>query len=119
MKQSVRLNVALTVHDGKSAVFEELATAMIAATRKEPGALAYDWHLSADRKRCRLVETYRNADALLAHLKGPAVQQFVPKMAEISKVERFEVYGEPGAEGAKMLAAFGAEFFSDWQSLGR
>ena len=119
MKQTVRLNVALTVNDGKLAVFEELATAMTAVTRKEPGAHAYDWHMSADRKRCRLVETYANADALLAHLKGPAVQQYVPQMVQISKVDRFEVYGDPGPEAAKMLAALGAEIFSDWQSLGR
>jgi quinol monooxygenase YgiN len=119
MKQTVRLNIALTVHEGKLAAFDEMATAMIAETRKEPGALAYDWHFSADRKRCRLVETYANADALLTHLKGTVVQHLVPKMVEVSKVDRFEVYGDPGPECTKMLATFGAEIFSDWQRLGR
>jgi len=47
------------------------------------------------------------------------VQQLVPKMVEIAKVDRFEVYGEPGGECRKMLATFGAEIFSDWQGLGR
>ena len=98
MKKTVRLNVALTVNEGKLAAFEELATAMTAGTRKEPGALAYDWHMSLDRKRSRLIETYADADALLAHFLGPVVQQLVPKMVEISKVDRFEVYGEPGCE---------------------
>ena len=119
MKKSVRLNVALTVNEGKLAAFEELAKTMTAVTRKEPGTLAYDWHMSADRKRCRLVETYTSADALLAHLKGPAVQQYVPQMVQISKVDRFEVYGDPGAEAGKMLAAFGAEVYSDFHDLGR
>jgi len=119
MKQTVRLNVALTINDGKLAGFEEIAAAMIAGTRKEPGALAYDWHFSADRKRCRLIETYANADALLAHFKGPVVQQFVPRLVEVSKVDRFEVYGNPGPEATKMLAPFGAEIFEDWQGLGR
>jgi quinol monooxygenase YgiN len=119
MKQTVRLNVALTIHDGKLSVFEEIAKTMTAGTRKEPGALAYDWHFSADRKRCRLVETYVNADALVAHFKGPVMQQFVPKMVEVSSVDRFEVYGDPSPRGTQMLAPFGAEIFSDWQSLGR
>ncbi|HXW93439.1 MAG TPA: antibiotic biosynthesis monooxygenase [Terriglobales bacterium] len=119
MKQTVRLNVALTVNNGKQAAFEEIARAMLAGTRIEPGALAYDWHFSADRKRCRLVETYVNAEALVAHLKGPVVQQFVPRMVEVSKVDRFEVYGDPGPEGTQMLALFGADIFSDWQSLDR
>ena len=119
MKQTVRLNVALTVNDGKLAAFEEIAQTMTAGTRKEPGALAYDWHFSADRKRCRLIETYANAEALIVHFKGPVVQQLVPKMVDVSKVDRFEVYGDPGVEGRKMLSQFGAEIFSDWQSLDR
>ena len=119
MKQTVRLNVTLTVSDRKLAAFEEIAQTMIAGTRKEPDALACDWHFSADRKRCRLIETYVNSEALVAHFKGPVVQQLVPKMVEVSKVDRFEVYGDPGPEGRQMLSPFGADIFSDWQSLGR
>lgn len=119
MKQTVRLNVALTVTDGELAAFEDIAKTMIAATRKEPGAIAYDWHFSADRKHCRPVETYVNADAMVAHFKGPVVQQMVPQLVEVSSVERFEVYGDPGPEGTRMLAPFSAEIFSDWHSLDR
>jgi len=119
MKQTVRLNVALTIDDGKLAAFEEIAQTMTAETRKEPGALAYDWHFSADRKHCRLIETYSNAEALVAHLKGLVVQQLVPKMVQVSKVDRFEVYGDPGPDATQILALFGADIFSDWQSLDR
>ena len=119
MKQTVRLNVALTISDGELAAFEDIARTMIAGTRKEPGALAYDWHLSADRKHCRLVETYLNAEALVAHFKGPVVQQLVPQLVEVSSVDRFEVYGDPGPEGTRMLASFGAAIFLDWHSLDR
>ena len=119
MKQTVRLNVALTVHDGKLAAFEEIATAMVNGTQKEPGTLAYDWHFSADRKHCRLIETYVNADALLAHIKGPVVQQLVPKMVEVSRIDRFEVYGNPGPEATSMLTRFGAQIYSDWLGVNR
>ena len=119
MKHTVRLNVALTVNDGKLAAFQELAKSMTAVTDKEPGTLAYDWHVSADGKHFRLFETYANADALLTHMKGPAVQQYVPQMVQISKVDWLEVYGAPGPEAGKMLAAFGAMVFSDWHALTR
>jgi TolB-like protein len=33
-----------------------------AGTQKEPGALGYDWYLSGDRKRCRIVETLRGPE---------------------------------------------------------
>ena len=119
MKQTVRLNVALTIHDGKLAAFEALAREMTAGTRHEPGAIAYDWHFSADRKRCRLIETYANVDALMAHFKGHVVQELVPKLLGLSKLERFEVYGDPGAEATKMLAPMGVDIFTDWHGLGR
>jgi quinol monooxygenase YgiN len=119
MKQTVRLNVGMTLHDGKLDAFETLAREMTSGTRIEPGAIAYDWHFSADRKRCRLVETYANVEALLAHFKGPVVQRLVPRLMEIAKVDRFEVYGDPGPEATKMLVPLGAEIFLDWHGLGR
>lgn len=119
LKHTVRFNVDLTINDGKLDAFEGIVQAMIAASQKEPGTLGYDWCLSADRKRCRIVETYADADAALAHLTGPVVQQLVPKILEASSISRFEVYGDPGPQAAKMLAGFGAETFQLWHGLGR
>jgi quinol monooxygenase YgiN len=93
--------------------------AMTAASQKETGTLAYEWYLSADRKRSRLVEIYADANAVLAHFMGPAVQEFVPKMMQTASVSRFEVYGDPGPKVTEMLAGFGAEIFPYWQGLGR
>ena len=114
MKQTVRLVVAVTVNDGKLAAFEGIAKDMVKGTEKEPATLAYDWHVSADRKHWRLFETYANAEALVTHLKGPVVQQLVPKIIEVSKVDRLEVLGNPGPEATSMLKQFGAEIYSDW-----
>lgn len=91
---------------------------MIARTLKEPGALAHEWFLSADHKRCLLLETYVDANAVLAPMKGPAVA-LVPKLLETSSINSFEVYGDPGAEAAKMLTGIGAEIFPHWLGLGR
>jgi quinol monooxygenase YgiN len=48
----VRFNVDITINDGKLDAFQAIAQTMIAGTQKEPGALGYDWCLSADHKRC-------------------------------------------------------------------
>jgi len=106
--------VDLNIHEGKFDSFERIAREMIASTRQEAGALGYEWCLSADRKRCRIIETYADSDAVLAHLTGSAVQQGVPKMLEMSSISRFEVYGDPGPKAAAMLAGFGAEIFAPW-----
>ncbi len=117
--QTVHFKVALTIHEGKLAAFEETAKAMTAGTRKEPGALGYEWYVSADRKTCRLLETYANADAALAHCTGLVVRDLVPKLLDSASVSAFEVYGDPGPEATAMLAGFGAAIFAFKQGLAR
>lgn len=110
-KHTVRLAVELTINEGKSDEFQRITQAMIAGTQKESGALAYDFYLSGDRRRCRLLKTYADSNAVLAHFTGPVVREFVPKLLEFSRLIRFEVYGDPGPEAAQMLAGFGVETF--------
>ena len=116
-KHTVRFVVSLNINDGKRDAFEVIAQAMIAASREESGTLGYDWYLSGDRKSCRLVETYADASAVLAHMTGPAVKDLVPKLIKVSSVRGFEVHGDPGAKAAEILAGFGAEIFNEWHVL--
>ena len=110
----VRFTVSLSIADGKLVDFEKIAEAMLAATRNEKGALGYDWYLSSDRRHCRLLETYADADAVVAHLTGPVVQESVPKLLAVSKLNSFEVYGDPGTKASAMLAGFGAVIHAPW-----
>jgi quinol monooxygenase YgiN len=107
----VRFSVDLTIHDGRLAAFEGIAREMIAGSQKEAGNLGYSWYLSADRKRCRLLETYADPAAVLAHMTGMVVQQLVPRLLEHSKIDRFEVYGDPGAKAAAIVQGLGAEIY--------
>ncbi len=116
---AVYLLVETTIHDGQFAAFENVAREMIAGTQSEAGSLGYEFYVSSDRKRCRLLETYAGADALLAHFNGPVVQQLVPKLLQCVKLDRFEVYGDPGPQMSAMLANFGAQVFSHWGGLNR
>ena len=116
-KHTVRFNVDLKINAGKLDAFQAIAQAMIVASQKEPGALGYDWYLSDDRNRCRLIETYADENAVQAHLNGPAVQDLVPKLLQTSSISRFEVYGYPGPKQAETLTRFGAEIFPLWHAL--
>jgi quinol monooxygenase YgiN len=118
-KQTVRFTVDLTIDEEKFNEFESLARTMIESSLKEPGTLGYDFFLSDDRKRCRLLETYVDADAVLAHFTGPVVQELVPRLRETSSINGFEVYGDPGPKAAQMLKGFGAQIFYLWHALGR
>ncbi len=113
----IRLLVDINIHDGKFAEFEAIAKQMVAVSEKEPGTLAYHFVLSADRKRCRLVEGYTNAAAITSHFNGPAVQQFVPQMMQVATPTRMEIYGDPGPQVSAMATAFGAEVFTSWEGF--
>jgi quinol monooxygenase YgiN len=118
-RQMVRFTVDLTIHEGKLEEFERMAEAMTAGTEKEPSTLYYDWCFSADRRRCRLLEAYSDANAVLAHLTGPVVRELVPKILGLSSLTRFEVYGDPGPKAAQMLSGLGAEIFELRRGLSR
>jgi len=118
-KANVHFTVEVTINEGKFDAFQAIAQSMIAGTQKEPGALGYEWHLSADRKRCRLLETYADANATLAHLTSPVVRELVPKLLQTATLNRFEVYGDPGPKSAEILAGVGAELFPFWRGLDR
>ena len=116
---TIQFVVSLTIQEGKFEAFESLAHNMCSHTEQEPGALAYEFFLSPDRKQCRLVERYANAEAVLTHMTGPVVQQLVPKMLEVSDLIGFEVYGDPGPDAAKILAAVGAQIYAGWRGFSR
>ena len=113
----VRFTASLSIAEGKFAEFEKIAQSMLAGSREEPGTLVYDWCLSSDRRQCRLLEAHASADAVLAHLMGPVVQEYVPRLLGVSSLTSFEVYGDPGPKASTMLAGFGATIFSEWCAL--
>jgi quinol monooxygenase YgiN len=118
-KTTVHFNVNLAIHEGKLDAFQKIAETMIAGTQKEPGALAYEWHLSSDKTQCRVIETYADANAVQAHIDGPVVQQLVPRILENATLNGFEVYGDPGPIATEMLAGIGAKIFPLWRGLNR
>jgi len=115
----IRLLVDISIHEGKFAEFEAIAKKMVAVSEQEGGTVAYHFVLSADRKRCRLVEGYTDIAAITAHFAGPAVQQFVPQMLQVASATRMEIYGDPGPQVASMASAFGAEVFAAWEGFDR
>jgi hypothetical protein len=54
-----------------------------------------------------------------AHFIGPAVQEWVPKLAAACAVDGFEIYGDPGPKVAEMAGGFGAVVFQYWLGINR
>jgi quinol monooxygenase YgiN len=113
----VHFLIDLKIGEGKFEDFVTTVKSMTDGTAKEPGALGYEWYLSNDHSRCRLLETYANEDAVQKHLAGAVVQELVPKLLAFATISRFEVYGIPDAQSAAALSSFGAEIYGHWHGL--
>jgi quinol monooxygenase YgiN len=109
--QEVITNATFDIHKGQSEMFEEVAQLMIAAAMREPGCLGYEWFFSADGSQCHLIETYADADAMLAHINGHTIQTLIPKLMETASLSSVEFYGDPGPAAKGVLEGVGAKFF--------
>ncbi len=109
----------LTIAEGKLEEFEARAQETIASVRaNEPGALAYEWHISEDGRICNVDEWYADAEAALAHVRGEAVTEKLPRLLEVSTFTALWIYtsiADPRLREA--LTAFGAVFTDRWSGL--
>lgn len=111
MSSQVYFHLNLKIHEGQMGTFRKIADEMTKLTKTESGALGYEWYVSADGTHCRLVETYADEAAVMAHVTGIAVRELLPQLLQVSTITSFGVYGNPGAQGAAALTAAGAEIF--------
>jgi quinol monooxygenase YgiN len=108
MAQDIHTTLHVTVKEGKIKEFTRLVEEMSKAVEdNEPGAIRYQFFLNKDETQCILNESYVNIEAVLAHLKGAAVQIILPKILNICKIDRFEVFGDVTDELLKTLSKVG------------
>jgi quinol monooxygenase YgiN len=119
VEQVVRLTVSMMVNEGQLDEFKSIAAELTKISKAEPGTVGYEWFGASDGRRFRLVETYVDAAAVEVHFNGPAVQEWVPKLAQVCSVDGFEFYGDPGPKVTSMAGGIGAVFFQYWLGIGR
>jgi len=110
-KATVWFVVDYAIDPAGLAEFERVAAIMSDESAKEPGTLLYSWCMGADTTQCRLIESYVDGAAVLAHITGPVITTWVPEISKVSKVTLFEVYGDPGPEATATLEQIGAKVY--------
>ena len=78
----------------------------------EPHTLEYQFYFNDDETKCVVYETYANSEAAILHNNGIASKTILPKIVEISQINRFEVYGNPNEKLQKVLSSFNAQNFN-------
>lgn len=93
MTQDIHTTLYVTIKEGKIEEFKRLIEEMgKAVENNEPGAKRYQFYLNDDETQCVLNESYVNIEAVLNHLKSVALLTIFPKIFNICKIDRFEVF---------------------------
>ena len=119
MTDNIYWTLKVAIGDGKLDDFKSLAGEMSEATKKdEPGALAYEWHLSPDGKSCHIHERYADNAAVMTHL-GNFGSKFAGRFMELVKPVSLDVYGPADTTVRGALADFGAQHLDQFSGFSR
>jgi quinol monooxygenase YgiN len=86
--------------------FREMACAMVAVSRDEPGTVVYDWYVDESAGVGALYEAYASAEALRAHGSGAVFAELAPRYADAVRVAKVDAFG--AADGLPRHDVLGA-----------
>jgi quinol monooxygenase YgiN len=78
----------------------------------EPDTISYHFYFDSSETKCIVHEIYANSEAVFAHNNGLASQTILPKIFSISKISKFEVYGNPRKKLQEILTGFSPETYN-------
>lgn len=76
----------------------------------EPGMVRYDWFVSPDRRRVRVVEEYVDSDAVRFHVQNYA--PYLERMNAVRRIESMLLLGEPDQALVDAMQGRGAEIWA-------
>jgi quinol monooxygenase YgiN len=81
------------VSSANLADFKQVAARAMEIAEGEPGVLQYDWYLDDTETVCLVHETYRDSEALLAHIAN--VGDVLTILSELGGGCELEMFGDP------------------------
>ncbi len=95
----IHFRAEITIEEGKTEEFKKLIQDMSEAVEaNEPGTIEYRFYINGSETSCIVHETYTNSEAAIAHNNSVASQTILPRIFDISKITRFDMYGNPSKE---------------------
>jgi quinol monooxygenase YgiN len=103
----IHFRAEFTIEEGKIEEYKKLVQDMSRVVEaNEPDTINYQFYLNRAETKCIVNETYANSEAVLAHITSVASQTILPKVFNVSRIIKFDVYGNPSEELQKVLTSF-------------
>lgn len=111
-QDQIEFRAEFTIQEGKIEEYKKLVQDMSRLVKaNEPDTIGYQFYLNSSGTKCIVSETYANSEAVFAHSNGVASQTILPKIFNVSRISRFEVYGNPSEELQRVLTSFSPETY--------
>jgi quinol monooxygenase YgiN len=116
----IQFRAEFTIQEGKIEEYKKLVQDMSRVVEaNEPDTINYQFYLNRDETKCIVYESYANSEAVFAHNNGVASQTILPKIFHVSRISRFEVYGNPSEELQKVLTNFSPQTYNLFAGFSR
>jgi quinol monooxygenase YgiN len=116
----IHFRAEFTIEEGKIEEYKKLVQDMSRVVEaNEPDTINYQFYINREETRCIVLETYANSEAALAHNVGVASQTILPKIFSVSRISRFDVYGNPSEELQKVLTSLGPQTYNLFTGFSR
>jgi quinol monooxygenase YgiN len=116
----IHIRAEFNIEKGKIEEFKKLIQDMSRMVEdNEPDTINYQFYLNRSETKYMVHETYTNSESALTHIHGIASKTILPKIFNISKLNRLDVYGNPSEELQKVLASFDSQTFNLFTGFSR
>jgi quinol monooxygenase YgiN len=116
----IQFRAEFTIDEGKIEEYKKLVQEMSRVVEaNELDTINYQFYLNRNGTKCIVYETYSNSEAVFAHINGVASQTILPKIFNVSKISKFEVYGNPSEELQKVLTIFSQHIYNQFTGFTR
>ena len=118
MTNTIRAVAEVSILAGKIGEFKKLAAQIMAKVEAdEPNTISYDYFLSSDESQCCVVQSYKDSEAVLAHLSS--IAGLAGPFHAVAPMTGLMIFGSPSAELRQALEPIGAKIFEHWHGVSR
>jgi quinol monooxygenase YgiN len=101
------------VSSANLAEFKKVAAHALETAKSEPGVLEYDWFFDDSQTMCVVRETYRDSEALLAHIT--TLGEVLNALSELGGGCELEIFGDPSPALLGVMAPVRRSVFRSFQ----
>lgn len=113
--EQITATALFKIKEGKLEQFKKFIPVLISAVKeKDPGTLTYDWYLNEDKMECKVLETYSDSQAVLAHSGN--VSELLQKVLEVADLS-LELYGNPSEELKNAIEGMAVKIYPFYSGL--